>query len=469
MKGPGILLALLMFAGGQGLACTCAPLEPACEAAWTSNAVFVGTVIQMRNVPASPIQDDTAVFSSVRVLLHLEGSFLGVEAQGGEVEISTPSSAPACGYYFQRGETYLVYAQRQSDGTLLVTSCGRTRPVAEAADDFKYLRHLADAPPIAELFGSVTDARAPRGAENGRREPWGLPNVRITLDGGGVSKTMLTDAKGGYRFGGLAPGRYQVHASLEGYVVVMPPNVMELHAKGCGEVHIGMQGDRRITGRVMDDQGRPASHVTVEVVRTRPNSENELPMALHTAVTDEEGRYEIGLLNATTYYLGINLDHTPTALSPFTRWFYPGTERPPEAQVITVKEEPGVQNYDFVLPRPQHEHDLSGVVLWPDGRAAEHVEIFLEDPRWPWQTSAVAAETDATGKFTVRVMDGTRYRLHTFVWVAKANESYSAEPRWLVPGAGLPNPLRLILSRRGGSLQGSYDALERWRNGLGLE
>jgi hypothetical protein len=469
MKGMGKRFALLAFAVGQALACTCAPPEPACAAAWTSSAVFIGTVIQMRHVPAPPIQDGPAVFSSVHLILHLEESLLGAAAQGGEVEISTPSNSPACGYYFQHGETYLVYAHRQSDGMLIVTSCGRTRPVAEAADDLKYLRHLVDAPPIAELFGSVTDTAAPRGIENGRHEPTGLPNVRITLDGGGVSKTVRTDTKGGYHFGGLAPGRYQVRASLEGYVVAMPANVMELHAKGCGEVPIGMQVDRRITGRVMDDQGRPASRVTIEVVRTRPKSENELPTAFHTAVTDEEGRYEIEYLDATTYYLGINLDRTPTALSPFTRWFYPGTERPAEAQVITVTEEPGVQNYDFVLPRPQHEHDLSGMVLWPDGRAAEHVEIFLEDPRWRWQTSAVAAETDAAGKFTVRVMDGTRYRLHAFVWVAAANESYSAEPLWLAPGAALPNPLRLILTRRGGSLHGSYDALERWRNGLGLE
>jgi hypothetical protein len=93
------------------------------------------------------------------------------------------------------------------------------------------------------------------------------------------------------------------------------------------------------------------------------------------------------------------------------------------------------------------------------------VNILLEDPRWSWQTSTVAAMTDNQGRFVVHALDGTRYRLHAAV---PGKDPVSADPAPIVPGADALD-LRLILSRKGYSpMEAVKRGLEDWRKGLGL-
>jgi hypothetical protein len=63
------------------------------------------------------------------------------------------------------------------------------------------------------LVGRITDGTKP------------LPGVTVTLTGPGVSMTQVTDAEGGLRFLGLTPGRYRIHAELDGYGTLDVPVV----------------------------------------------------------------------------------------------------------------------------------------------------------------------------------------------------------------------------------------------------
>jgi hypothetical protein len=151
--------------------------------------------------------------------------------------------------------------------------------------------------------------------------------------------------------------------------------------------------------------------------------------------------------------------------SAYTRWFYPGTEDPATAGILHVSEKAEVLRFDLTLPVPQHDRVIQGAVFWPDGRPAEGVNIFLEDPRWPWQTSTVASTTDKQGRFTAHALDGTRYRIHAAVL---ASGPASAEPVLIDPG-GSPLDLKLVLGRKGYSPhEGLGKGLDDWRKGLGL-
>jgi hypothetical protein len=70
--------------------------------------------------------------------------------------VRTQGQRTACGYPFEVGHTYLVFAHRGEDGALWVNSCGRTRPseAAEAEAD----RALLD----AQVGGPTTASAAPR-------------------------------------------------------------------------------------------------------------------------------------------------------------------------------------------------------------------------------------------------------------------------------------------------------------------
>jgi MYXO-CTERM domain-containing protein len=55
----------------------------------------------------------------------------------------------ACGYPFEEGRVYLVYASLGTDGVLWASSCGRTRPIEQAQSDLSALAALHPGPPPA--------------------------------------------------------------------------------------------------------------------------------------------------------------------------------------------------------------------------------------------------------------------------------------------------------------------------------
>jgi hypothetical protein len=256
-----------------------------------------------------------------------------------------------------------------------------------------------------------------------------------------------------------------VDGSLEGYATPDHVRPIQVHSKGCAEVPLPLQLDRKVSGRILTRDCLPAAGVSVEAVPTRPRHENDLPMAADSSTTDGDGRYELRHLTTGGYYLGISLSRSPTLQNPYTRWFYPGTEDPATAGILHVSDKAEVLRFDLTLPVPQHDCVIQGAVFWPDGRFAEGVNIFLEDPRWPWQTSTVAATTGKDGRFIAHALDGTRYRIHA---ATVANGPISAEPVRIDPG-GNPLDLKLVLTRKGYSPRdGIGKGLDDWRKGLGL-
>jgi hypothetical protein len=65
------------------------------------------------------------------------------------------------------------------------------------------------------IFGTVTD-------EQGEA----LPGATVKLTGIGAPQTFMSDARGGFRFLGLAPGSYRVEVQLEGFSPLEYPNVV---------------------------------------------------------------------------------------------------------------------------------------------------------------------------------------------------------------------------------------------------
>jgi MYXO-CTERM domain-containing protein len=72
-----------------------------------------------------------------------------------EVAVRTPAQRSACGYPFEEGREYLVYASRGQDGALWVTACDRTRPIEDAQGDLDALDARA-----ASLARGAAPARA---------------------------------------------------------------------------------------------------------------------------------------------------------------------------------------------------------------------------------------------------------------------------------------------------------------------
>ena len=358
-----------------------------------------------------------------------------------EIEILTGKGGGDCGYKFQTGFDYMVYAYRNAQGLLETGICSRTRPLAEATADIAYLRAVPQAAPTAEIRVSMID----NSTWQAGRPP--VAGVRTTLSGPGGPQVAASDGAGQVKFAGLPPGDYTVEWAADGYR--SGNRKVQVHAKGCAEVPVVMLLDRRVIGRVTTKAGLPAAKLMIEVLPAHP-APNDSPIAHDSATTGDDGRYLFEYLRTGDYYLGINLDRPPSRENPYARWFFPGTEDQSKATIVHLAETPGVQELALTLPDPQQDRIIEGVVLWPDGQPAR-ATVRLEDPRWPWWASGTSAANE-DGHFLVHAFDGTHYRLHVTAGRRGDPQGVSAEPVEIAPG-GEPLKLRLLLTRPGDSFR----------------
>jgi MYXO-CTERM domain-containing protein len=132
-----IAVIAALAAPRQAAACSCVPPPPPKEAMASAAAVFEGTVTGVR------AQQDGM---SREVELQVGRRFKGAEAD--KVTVITAESSAACGYNFEVGGTYLVYAG-ESEGQLAVSLCSRTARVEDAAADIAALGGDAPSDPAS--------------------------------------------------------------------------------------------------------------------------------------------------------------------------------------------------------------------------------------------------------------------------------------------------------------------------------
>lgn len=138
------LLALTLTQPETAWACSCVPPDPPPVAFTNAHAVFVGGVTAIndptwlaRTFPFLPIVYSSA--DPVLVNFQVADSWRGVTTT--TVAIRTAASGASCGYTFEVGKQYVVYAYQYS-GVLETNICTRTSEVALAAADLNYLSTL---------------------------------------------------------------------------------------------------------------------------------------------------------------------------------------------------------------------------------------------------------------------------------------------------------------------------------------
>ena len=132
MKNLIISLALLLALDTTGFTCTCMPSKNATRELEQSAAVFSGKVLAVKGT-----EQESGFYANVEVVLEVQRSWKGIEEK--TVSVFTSSQSSACGYGFKKGEAYLVYASKTTEGRLTTSICSRTRRIKEADADLKEL------------------------------------------------------------------------------------------------------------------------------------------------------------------------------------------------------------------------------------------------------------------------------------------------------------------------------------------
>jgi hypothetical protein len=151
---PALLAVLLLTVGlataPTARACMCTEPPPPAQALEQAGAVFSGRCVE---VERTEMETAYGKLPKLRVLFEVKATWKGLdggpartdEDAGDEtmrprtVEVWTGAGGGDCGFAFEEGKSYLVYAHRAADGTLSTDICTRTRQSDRAAGDLDAL------------------------------------------------------------------------------------------------------------------------------------------------------------------------------------------------------------------------------------------------------------------------------------------------------------------------------------------
>ncbi|HSH80789.1 MAG TPA: hypothetical protein VLA19_19850, partial [Herpetosiphonaceae bacterium] len=111
-------------------ACSCLPPGTPQEELGRSDAVFAGKVVGLTG------RVDGGAVETVDVTFEVSQVWKGAASR--TVQLQTPGSSASCGFNFEQGREYVVYASQQ-EGSLTSGLCSRTTLLASAADDLAAL------------------------------------------------------------------------------------------------------------------------------------------------------------------------------------------------------------------------------------------------------------------------------------------------------------------------------------------
>jgi hypothetical protein len=432
-----IFFGVAAFATDAG-ACSCALSGPPCEAYFQVDAVFVGeaqTITTVDGPAGRPYQQRLITFATRRALR-------GVDTP--TVRVITGMGGGDCGYNFTIGEQYLVYAYRSKDGAELSTGiCTRTRPLSQAVDDLRYFDELPVPRTSGHVFGIVThserDFQADRIIHHG-----GVPGVHVLLRGGTASADAQTDDQGRYDIGGMPPGSYQLQ--------VVPPaefssrylqRPIELRGRGCAAADFGLHYDGRISGVLLTVDNQPAAGVTVEALPAPQPSRAAEPLR---AKTDSGGEFEFTDVPPGKYAVGVSLQRAMEPDVLFPKMFYPGSSSENDAATIEVSEGTRHRLDPLKLPPARPTRELTGVVVWPDGRPVADAWVELTDGNPNGRSVRETVRTDAAGQFTVAVHDGLTYGVRA-IWSIPNDPQFRQLTATTPPFSASPElaPVKLVL------------------------
>lgn len=397
-------IAMLLLGATDARACSCIETAPACEAVWKSALVFSGQVLE---ITAVPNQHGPQFFPERRVRFSLERMWRGEAAA--EVYVMTGAGSGDCGYDFKPGERYLVYTHWQA-GVPWTGICGRTRRLAEAADDVAYLATSQEPRTGATVFGNVEYSR---GSGSVRSRP--AAGYAISLSGNGRTWRTTTDDRGRYEFSQVPVGRYSLavdsHAGQRVYG--LPPVIEVIDTRGCASANLGLGGTGSVSLQVLSSKREPASGIHVELIDA-DTLQNPLP-SYRGAKTDATGQITFAEIPPGRYVVVLNLRTPPSAAQPYWRFFHPGTPDVTRATYLSVATGQHVAVDPLILPAPLTGLVLTGSVSWPDGTIARNVFVTA----LPVNTVHYAADTrsDSKGLFSLPLLEGVLYTISAVAYV----------------------------------------------------
>ncbi len=422
------------------IACSCVRTPSPCASFKDTPVVFVGLVTSIEEDTVDVVRFGEKQTFRTGLLAHftVEESLKGIDVK--TVDVATGGGSADCGYPFEKGRRYLVYAYR-SDGDALSSSisrtviggrsgkaaalsaniCSRTRRIEDATDDIELIRGIVSGKRETRVFGQVNQYQQKLGIYEHATDRVGpITGMKVVAQSPNDKYESTTDQNGRYKLSNLKPGNYTLSVLLpEGYSSLYDFSRTSVDLKvdsdTCVERSFEAQIDGRISGQILDADGQPVPDQLQVSIVTLESSTKRMGQVETRSEYTKKGVYEFDGLAPGKYLLGISIAGAPYKTTPYPTTYYPNTADRTQARVFTLEHGQKLTNIDFRLSNKLEEIVLSGTVVDPRGRPVAEVDVDIFDQEDPGDALfGEDVKTDKQGRFSIRGFRGRQYFLHAW-------------------------------------------------------
>ena len=333
-------------------------------------------------------------------------------------------------FYLATPDKYAVSSQPPKDPHFWYAfACGRSGGVDGVTEDLLYLENIKKVKGKTRISGKYGGWQNPGLDVEGKK---------IKFIGPKKTFEAKTDQNGVFEIYGLPPGKYVVEPEtpagwkIDPYWFRYSPSVhrydnerqkplkqveINLEPKKHASVDFVFEVDNSVRGRVLDPKGSPMHEVCVCLLQ--PDAKDRFGPS---DCTDKSGRFEITAVPPGEYILAANADNKLSFREPFQRIFYAGVSEVERAAVISVQAGQTIENLDIVVPKTEETVTIEGVLSYSDGTPAvrEAVKFKVAETNDKVE-SEIRAETDTSGRFTLRVIKGLTADVFGEDWIYRGN------------------------------------------------
>jgi hypothetical protein len=413
----------LLFVPSGLYACTCSKLPPGkCPGLQSDDTVFLGTVTEISAVapdassaeaataaantndanPGAAPQDVTPI---TRYHFHIDEKFAGPNSP--DIDVFSGGDDADCGYYFKKGEQYIVFTQQETEGRLFAVVCSQTRPASEGRAILPQLRAMRNHDRVASVFGVLRRSDPPLLAPTDDPED-PIPHIKLKLRSKDDRFSSSTGLDGVYSFYDVHAGEYVYTADLPARFEFsqktlkggLPP--FRIPSGACYEYNVNALPTGKIRGSVLGPTGKSLKIASVELYRAERFDPTKPGL---WGFQGADGKFEFDHIGPGEYLLVFNRMDRLDPNSPFPRTFFPGEPQQSDAKIIKMKDGQQILNANIKLQDGYPTRTVKVQLKWEGGRPPGEVTVTAQAEKG----DNPAAQKISDGLYEFTLLQSTSY------------------------------------------------------------